>query len=153
MKNGLLLTTCALLCGAAALWVWRITSAHAEPLPRLIQDMAEQPGRLKRLPPPPEGAVPFCTPGGEELRQADGGEIYLRCCAACHGAEGTGESYVASQPGMPDVSDLTRTDLSPEELYHTLTSGRGAMPAFGVRLSEHSRRQLLQYITTTLHKS
>lgn len=148
MKSNLYLMLGLLALGALALWVWRTAHEAVEPPPRLVQDMTLPPERPRMA--PPAGAVPFGTPTALPS-ESSGEALFLLHCAACHGPGGNGQSYVAQQPGMPDVSDLTATDTPAEELYHTLTEGRGAMPAFGARLSENKRRLLLQYILT-LHR-
>lgn len=138
------LTTC--LAVAVLLALLKILYENTEPLPRLIPDMT-LPDAPAPLPPPP-GAVahestPVRTPEAPEL-------LFVRRCAACHGVDGTGQSYVAAQAGMPEVNDLTSTTVTPEELYRTLSEGRGAMPAHAERLSEAERRKLIDYITHTL---
>lgn len=149
MRSSFCLIFGLLALGALALWVGRILYPGAEPPPRLVQDMAQRP-----LPPRfaamPAGAVPFAA--DDSLPSESSGEaLFLLHCAACHGADGSGRSFVAQQPGMPDVSDLTSTASSPDELFRTLSQGRGAMPAFASRLSEAKRRLLIPYITT-LHR-
>lgn len=141
------LTICAAVAAGAALT--RMLYEGVEPPGRWIDDMTQQ-----EMPPPqapPPGAVPHES--SPALRRAGGGGalLFSRHCAACHGAGGTGQSYVAAQPGMPEVNDLTVTDVTPDELYRTLSEGRGAMPAHAGRLSEAERRELIRYITHTLH--
>lgn len=149
MKSALYLIIGCLALGIPALWVWRLANEHAEPLPRLVQDMTARPAR--RYAQPPAGAVPFEQAAPLPPSERSGEALFLLHCAACHGADATGRSYVAQQPGMPDVSDLTTTEADAEELSRILADGRGAMPAFAPQLSEGKRKLILQYITT-LHK-
>ena len=149
MKNGPLILAAFLALCAASLWLWKITSSGAEPPARLIRDMELPTGR-PHLPPPP-GAVPFDSPAAEAAPEPNGAALFSRYCATCHGEDGSGQSFVASQPGMPDVSNLTQTDSTADELYRTLSEGRGAMPSFGSRLSEAERRQLILFLQT-LHR-
>ena len=148
MKKGAIL--CAAVVGAAAAVVAvQILCEQVEPPERVITDMVHREAR-PALPPPP-GAVPhICTP--RRTPQTDAPALFARHCAACHGADGTGRSYVATRPGMPEVNDLTASEVSPEELSRTLTEGRGAMPAHADRLTEQERNNLIHYILHTLKK-
>lgn len=136
------------LAVAALLALTKILYEGAEPPERLIGDMVQQ--ELPPPLPPPPGAVPHESSPARR-HAADAALLFARHCAACHGANGTGQSYVASQPAMPEVNDLTATEVTPDELYRTLSEGRGAMPAHARRLSEEERRELIRYITHTLH--
>lgn len=149
MKSFPYLLFLLLALSALTLWVWKILHEGSEPLSPLVQDMVHQPMRQPSLPPPP-GAVPFNS-GASALPPPSGEALFLQHCAVCHGVGGTGQSYVAQQTGMPEISDLSATASTPAELARTLTEGRGSMPAFGTRLSEEKRQLLLQYIQT-LHQ-
>lgn len=146
MKYIIFLLVAALFALAAG----KILLVQATPPPRIIRDMADAP--VSRTASPPQGLVPF-APGGAapEPLPAQGESLFALYCAACHGADGAGKSYVASRPGMPEVSNLTTTDSSEEELLNTLTNGRGAMPAFCTRLPESARQALLHYIRSLHH--
>lgn len=133
-----------MILGVGALWLWKVMNESAEPPPRLISDMVHPPERPHS--PPPPGVIPFG--GAPEGTAEEGSALFLLHCAACHGAGGTGKSYVAQQPGMPEISDLTASDSTPEEQLRILSEGKGAMPAFGSRLSEAARQQLILYLQT-----
>ena len=148
MKSALYLTFGLLILSVLALRGWKIVHEAAAPPAKPVQDMDHRPRHAYR--PPPAGAVPFSEPGTRSPR-ANGESLFLLHCATCHGAAGNGQSFVAQQPGMPDVSDLTTTTSTPEELYRTLSEGRGAMPAFAPRLNDAHRRLLIQHIRT-LHQ-
>lgn len=120
------------------------------PPARLIDDMAQPMGRGVLSFPP--GAVPHESSRALQRQKTDAPTLFEWRCAACHGADGTGKSYVAAQPGMPEVNDLTTGIVTPDELYRILTEGRGAMPPHADRLSEEERRSLIYYITHTLHR-
>lgn len=142
------LTTC--LAVVALLVLTKILYEGVEPPSRWIDDMTQQ--EMPQPRPLPPGAVPLeCSPALQRAEE-DAALLFSRHCAACHGASGTGQSYVAAQPDMPEVNDLTVTDVTPEELYRTLSEGRGAMPAHAERLSDDDRRKLILYITHTLHR-
>lgn len=145
MKSYLICAT--LLMGAMALWLWKLLHPEAPPPPRLVQDMVltPEPGWL----PPPPGAIPYSSSVRPPRRSGE--ELYLLHCATCHGADGSGQSFVASQAGMPEVGNLITTTTTPDERERILADGRGAMPAFESRLNKEARRGILQYITTFSH--
>lgn len=136
---------------ATILMLAKIFFTRLEPPPRIIPDMVSRPGVMYPQLPPPE-AVPHESSPASQDEALDAAVLFARHCAACHGADGTGRSYVAAQPGMPEVNDLTATAVSPDELYRTLSNGRGAMPAHQTRLSEQARHRLIQYILHHLHQ-
>ena len=73
-----------------------------------------------------------------------GQETYQDNCAACHGADGSGELL-----GSADFTDLRQMDeLAPRDLYLTVTQGRGSMPAWQSRLSQDARWAVIDYLRT-----
>ncbi len=131
-----------LLAAAALLFLWRVCFDTAAPYPLLMQDMTARPATTDAPRTPPPGAVPY----GEPRPAEDAGRLFARHCATCHGADGSGQSYVAAQPGMPTVSDLRTNPAPAAQKYRSLTEGRGAMPAFGQRLTPAEQNALHRYI-------
>ncbi|GIX46937.1 MAG: hypothetical protein KatS3mg131_1148 [Candidatus Tectimicrobiota bacterium] len=79
-----------------------------------------------------------------------GKALYQRLCVSCHGADGRGGRLAAALPSPPpnlaDAAYLAaRTDA---QLLAALREGRGAMPAFGDRLSEAQLQDLVAYVRT-----
>lgn len=73
-----------------------------------------------------------------------GEHLYEANCAACHGAEGSGEVLGAS-----DLSDLRLTaSQAPRDFYLVTTQGKGSMPAWQGRLSQDERWALIDYLRT-----
>lgn len=128
--------------GAIGIWLWQQLNVGVAPPAPLVPDMVAQP-RPTYAPPPP-ASVPFDT--GAPAPEA--AELYRRSCAACHGGDATGRSYVTQQEGMPQVADLTASTSTEDEQLDILANGRGAMPAFARRLSETQRKLLIHYIRT-----
>jgi len=141
MKKLLLIAPLA----AALAWIaWRAVSETASP-PRLYNpDMASGTG-IRRVPPPP-GAIPFSPPGSESAaaKQPPAADLYAWRCAICHGADGQGAGYMTQQPGMPEIGNLATSTKTDDELRRDIAEGRGAMPAFGSRLSGREIEVLLQ---------
>ncbi len=105
--------------------------------------------------PPPaeviEGTLPIEMP-----RAADGELIYVARCAACHGADGKGQTDMAStlaQQGaeLPDLSDpaLARS-RSPQDWYTIITNGTmgqgGMMPPWRDELTDSERWDVTYYL-------
>jgi mono/diheme cytochrome c family protein len=73
-----------------------------------------------------------------------GGSIYETNCAACHGADGTGEVL-----GAADFTDLRFVDdKAPRDFYLIITQGKGSMPAWQGRLSQDERWAVIDYLRT-----
>jgi len=78
-----------------------------------------------------------------------GESIYGASCAACHGAEGTGQVL-----GAADFTDLRFTDArAPRDFYLVVTQGKGSMPAWQGRLSQDERWAVIDYVRTFSYDS
>ena len=70
-----------------------------------------------------------------------GAKIYQTFCAGCHGADGTG-TYAQA----PSFVRGERLEKSDEELMHSMTNGKGAMPAWNETLSQELLSYTLAYV-------
>ena len=73
------------------------------------------------------------------------GEVpYMQHCAACHGADGSGNPLL----GAPDLTDdASLYGQSPAAIRHSIALGReGEMPAFGERLDDTQIRLLVAWL-------
>lgn len=132
---------------SATLLVLQTQYNHMQPV-QWISDMATDGATVQHRIAPPPGAIPF----GEATAPRPADPLFLNNCAACHGSNGNGQSFVSNYPGMPAVGDLTTTTKTTAELLHSLQHGRGAMPAFRNRLSQQEAETLIQHIRTQLKK-
>ena len=95
-------------------------------------------------------AVPLilsaCGSGGSP---EDGGRIYARHCASCHGETGTGDGPTARLTGITpaNLQEAVR-EKSKAELLGTMARGQQDMPAFGQILSDTEREAVYQYLRT-----
>lgn len=86
---------------------------------------------------------------GSAAQEIDAKALFTRDCAMCHGAEGKGDgpAGAAFNPKPADMSVAAfwegRTD---ESVTESITSGKGAMPAFGSKLSAEEIAALVAYI-------
>ena len=75
-----------------------------------------------------------------------GQTAYQQFCAACHGADGTGNPLLGA-PDLTDAVHLYGGDI--EAIRHSIAIGRnGQMPAFGERLDDTQVRLLVALLTT-----
>ena len=123
---------------------------------------------------PPEGTLPVGWSGVPDLRSMDmksqdavqnpvqptlaslkrGEQLFLRYCATCHGANGTGNGPVAGPPwgsgpfGMVlpigGPTSLARA-LTDGHIYTTISLGRGRMPNYA-RIEPQDRWNVVNYL-------
>lgn len=107
-------------------------------------------GAMQRMMPPWKGrlddrqiwnAVAFAwTLHTAQTELASGEAVYQANCAACHGATGMGGN------GVPSLAGFSATSQQSQQAWAgALTNGRGAMPAFGDKLSAADRAAALEY--------
>lgn len=80
-----------------------------------------------------------------------GKEIYLRNCAACHGAfgKGDGESAADLDPKPDDLTDVAfMRRHSPRGSFDIVTKGKDVMPSFKDSLSDLDRWDVVFYTMT-----
>jgi mono/diheme cytochrome c family protein len=79
---------------------------------------------------------------------ADGAAIYKAKCAACHGADGSGNTPMGKSLKVRDLrgNDVQKqTDL---ELTKVISGGKGKMPAYGKQLSTADIAAVIGYVRT-----
>lgn len=145
MKKTLTIIALALIIVLSILLGLQHCAPTAQPT-QFIRDMDTAHHRQPTV--PPAGIIPF----GNTRAPLPAEPLFKNNCAACHGATGNGQSYVARCTGMPAVGNLTNLNKTPEELKHSLIQGRGAMPAFRNRLNNQEADTLIQYILTHLQQ-
>ena len=73
-----------------------------------------------------------------------------KACATCHGASGKGDGPGAAALN-PKPADWTSAAIQSESdgcLFWKISTGRGAMPAWGALIPEKERWELVQYVRT-----
>ncbi len=84
--------------------------------------------------------------GARASDESDGGKLFLKLCAPCHGPDGRARTRAARKLG---VKDLTKSETSDAEIRKQIIEGRkdknGAqkMPAFGDRVTAEQIEALL----------
>jgi mono/diheme cytochrome c family protein len=88
---------------------------------------------------------------GDEL--AEGKSLYAAKCQICHGANGQGDGPAAAALN-PRPADFTNPAFwqnnAEEKIRRTVTSGKGAMPAFN--LKDDEIKAVTEYIAHTFKK-
>ena len=80
-------------------------------------------------------------------RADEGGEkLYKAKCAACHGADGKGETAIGKANKMRDLGSADIQKQSDEGLQEIITKGKTKMPAYGKSLKPEQVKDLVTYI-------
>jgi len=85
-----------------------------------------------------------------ESSLAAGRKIYLKTCVMCHGKTGDadGPAVIELNIHPAKLSDPRLANESDGSLFWKITTGKKPMPAYGKRLSETDRWNLVNYIRT-----
>ncbi|HYG67687.1 MAG TPA: cytochrome c [Anaeromyxobacteraceae bacterium] len=73
----------------------------------------------------------------------DGGAVFAKRCAACHGKDGKGQTPVAKKLG---VKDLTATTLDRKGVEQIVTEGKGKMAGFKGKLTDQEIQSVSSYV-------
>lgn len=71
---------------------------------------------------------------------------YQAKCAACHGADGKGDTGAGKALGAHDFSSPEVQKMSDAELAKIIANGRNKMPPYGKTLSAADIKSLVEYI-------
>jgi mono/diheme cytochrome c family protein len=99
---------------------------------------------------PPESAAKKNPTASTPESIAAGQKIYLKTCAMCHGKTGDadGPAVIELNIHPAKLSDPQLLTQSEGALFWKITTGKKPMPAYGKRLSEADRWNLVNYIRT-----
>jgi cytochrome c553 len=73
-------------------------------------------------------------------------KLYKTKCAACHGADGKGETAIGKANKMRDLGSADIQKQSDEDLQEIITKGKGKMPAYRKSLKPERIKGLITYI-------
>jgi cytochrome c6 len=79
---------------------------------------------------------------------AEAGADYKAKCAACHGAEGHGDTTMGKNLKIRDFASADVQKQSDAELTDIITKGKGKMPAYDGKLSKDQIGDLVKWIRT-----
>ena len=78
--------------------------------------------------------------------QNEAAAVFKAKCAACHGADGKGDTPVGKKLGVRDFASAEVQKETDEELFSATQKGRIKMPAFGSALNDTQIKDLVVYI-------
>jgi cytochrome c6 len=79
-------------------------------------------------------------------RAQDAASVYKAKCAACHGADGKGNTPAGKQLGAHDFASPEVAKESDEDLIAIVTKGKNKMPAYGSSLKDPQIKDLIGYV-------
>ena len=79
---------------------------------------------------------------------ADGGADFKAKCAACHGANGAGDTTMGKNLKLRDLGSADVQKQSDADLTGIITKGKGKMPAYDGKLSADAIGDIVKYIRT-----
>ena len=99
---------------------------------------------------PPAEAQKKNPVAANESSLAAGQKIYSKTCAMCHGKTGDadGPTVIELNIHPAKLSDPRVATESEGTLFWKITTGKKPMPAYGKRLSETDRWNLVNYVRT-----
>jgi cytochrome c6 len=85
--------------------------------------------------------------------QGDGAAQFKAKCAACHGADGSGNTAVGKSMKLRDMGSPDVQKKTDEELTAIITSGKAAMPSYKDKLTADQIKQLVAFIRQLAKKA
>jgi cytochrome c6 len=77
---------------------------------------------------------------------ADNAAVYKAKCAACHGADGAGQTTMGKKMNLRDFRSPEVQKQSNAELLKIITDGKDKMPAYKAKLSASELKGLVDYL-------
>ena len=77
---------------------------------------------------------------------ADNAAVYKAKCAACHGADGAGQTTMGKKMNLRDLRSPEVQKQSNPELLKIISDGKGKMPAYKAKLSADELKGLVDYL-------
>jgi mono/diheme cytochrome c family protein len=82
---------------------------------------------------------------------ADGAADFKAKCAACHGADGKGETPMGKKLNIKDLGSDDVQKMHDSELNNIISKGKDKMPGYEGKLSKEQIEDLVKYIRTLKH--
>ena len=91
---------------------------------------------------------------GGSLRAQDAPTLFKTKCAACHGADGTGNTTMGKSLGAKDLGSADVQKQTDAQLTDSITNGMngGKMPAYKGKLTDDQIKGLVGYIRSLAKK-
>ncbi len=87
-------------------------------------------------------------PAPQEKESTQTPALFKERCARCHGEDGRGQTVIGRTVGAPNFTDENWWNEEKDErrFAHSITEGKGEMPAFGKKLTRPEIRALAAYV-------
>ena len=95
-------------------------------------------------------SVTLLLVGGAALADAgpDGGAIFKKNCAICHGADGRGQTPTGRALKLKDLGTADVQKLTNAEMQKIIADGKGTMPAFKDKLDQAGIDAVIAFLRT-----
>jgi cytochrome c551 len=78
----------------------------------------------------------------------EGADIFKSKCAACHGADGKGNTGMGKSLKLRDLSSADVQKQSDTELTNIITNGKDKMPKYDGKLTKDQINDVVKYLRT-----
>src|SRR5689334_3245638 len=76
----------------------------------------------------------------------DAATLYKSKCAACHGADGAGNTTMGKKLGVKDFRSPEVSKLTDAELFDITKKGKNKMPSYDQKLTDDQIKDLVKYV-------
>jgi mono/diheme cytochrome c family protein len=97
-------------------------------------------------------ALAIITLWGTGLLAQDAAGLYKTKCAACHGADGKGDTAMGKKMGLRDFASSEVQKMSDDELTAIIADGKNKMPSYKKSLKPEQIKDLVGYIRSLAKK-
>jgi mono/diheme cytochrome c family protein len=89
-------------------------------------------------------AVP--ASGAAQGDAAAGAKLYKANCAACHGADGAGQTAMGKRMNLKSLKSPEVQKMTDAQLEEIISKGKSPMPAYGTKLGAQGVKDVVAYI-------
>lgn len=83
---------------------------------------------------------------GSAHAQSDGASLFKTKCAACHGADGSGNTPMGENLKIRDLRSDEVQKQTDDQIIAIITNGKSPMPSYKGKLTDDQIKQLTAYI-------
>jgi len=84
--------------------------------------------------------------GAAGVRADDVAALYKSKCAACHGADGKGDTPAGKKLGTKDFHSPDVAKMSDTELFDITKKGKDKMPGYDKKITDDEIKELVKYV-------
>jgi cytochrome c6 len=77
-----------------------------------------------------------------------GADVYKAKCAACHGADGKGETTMGKNLKLKDLGSAEVQSKSDADITKLIEEGKKPMPAYKGKLTDDEIKEVVKYVRT-----